>query len=127
MVKYRFDPSLPVISLFAKIKGEIIVKPKLALDTGATYIMIPWEIAEVLGLKPKLSKERIDIVTASSVEKAPLVILESITVLSMEVKNVKAIVHNLPSKSYVDGLLGLSFFRNFKFCVDLKKGILEIE
>ena len=127
MVKYKFDPHLPVIALYAKIEGKIAVKLKLALDTGSTYIMIPREIAEVLGLEPELSKERIDIVTASGIETAPLVTIKSITVLSIEVKNVKAVVHNLPSKSYVDGLLGLSFFKNFKLCIDLKKGILEIE
>ena len=127
MVKYKFNRDASVITLYTKIEGKIIVKPKLALDTGSTYMMIPWEIADVLGLRPEACKERIDIITASGVEKAPLVTLKSVTVLGKEVKKVKAVVHDLPQKSYVDGLLGLSFFRKFRFCLDFRKGILELD
>jgi len=35
--------------------------------------------------------------------------------------------NNLPEKSYVDGLLGLSFLRSFKVCLDFREGVLEIE
>ena len=31
----------------------------MALDTGATYTMIPWEIAEALGYQPQRSKEKV--------------------------------------------------------------------
>jgi predicted aspartyl protease len=31
----------------------------VALDTGAMYTMIPWEIAEALGYKPEMSKEKV--------------------------------------------------------------------
>ncbi|MGA1796657.1 MAG: TIGR02281 family clan AA aspartic protease [bacterium] len=127
MPRYRFDAKLPIITLYAKLEGKITVKPKLALDTGATYVMIPWEIAEVLGLEPELSGERVDIVTASGVEKVPLVTLKSVTVLGKEAKMVKAAIHDLPPRSYVDGLLGLSFLRNFKVSLDFRQGILEIE
>jgi len=47
----------------------------MALDTGATYTMIPLEIAEALGFEPAMSKRKVDVITASGVEKAPLVIL----------------------------------------------------
>ncbi|MBU2461581.1 retroviral-like aspartic protease family protein [bacterium] len=98
----------------------------MALDTGATYMMISWETAEVLGIKPELSRERVEIITASGVEKAPLVTLKSVTVFSKEAKEVKAVVHDLPPRSYVDGLLGLSFLKNFKFCIDFKEGVLDL-
>ncbi|MDI6811090.1 MAG: retropepsin-like aspartic protease [archaeon] len=127
MVKYRFDPSAPVITVYAEIEGEIIARPKMALDTGATYTMIPWDIAEVLGYKPELSKDRVPLVTASGVERAPLITLKSISVLGEDADNVQTVIHNLPEKSYVDGLLGLSFLRRFKICLDFRVGILEIE
>ena len=50
-----------------------IARPKMALDTGATYTMIPWDIAEVLGYDPGASKDRVSLITASGVEKAPLI------------------------------------------------------
>lgn len=126
MAKYHFPSAAPVIALFAKIEGKIIFEPKLALDTGATYCMIPWEIAETLGIRPELSKETVNIITASGVEKSPLVILKTVEALGKKVTNVKAVVHDLPPQSYVDGLLGLSFLRHFKISIDFQNGILEI-
>ncbi len=99
----------------------------MALDTGATYVMIPWEIAEILGHKPHLSKKRIDMTTASGVEKVPLITLKLVSVLGKKAANVPAVVHDLPPRSCVDGLLGLSFLKHFKTCQDFKKGILTID
>jgi len=56
-----------------------------------------------------------------------LVSFDSVRVLGKEAKNVKAIVHDLPAKSYVDGLLGLSFLRNFNVHLNFKEGTLEID
>jgi len=128
MVKHNFNVHSPIILLEPKIEGiEEVRTLKTALDTGATYVMIPWEIAEILGYEPELSKERINMTTASGVEKVPLITLNSVSVLGKKAENIKAIVHDLPPRSYVDGLLGLSFLRNFKLCLDFQKGILEIE
>ncbi len=128
MVKCNFNPKEPIISVNPKMEGiNEIKKVKMALDTGATYVLIPWEIAEALGYQPELSKERIDMTTVSGVEKVPLLIIKSISVFGKKAENVKVVVHDLPAKSYVDGLLGLSFFRNFRICLDFKQGILEID
>jgi len=128
MVKHDFDISAPIIVLEPEIEGCDSVRTlKVALDTGATYMMIPWEIAEVLGYNPELSKERIDMTTASGVEKVPLITLKSVSVLGMKAEDIKVAVHDLPQRSYVDGLLGLSFLKNFKICLDFRQGILEID
>lgn len=126
MKKISFDKELNVIILYCEIKiGDKIVRPKMALDTGATYVMIPWEIAETLGLKPELSKEKTEMITASGTEKVPLVNLDSVKVGGKEAKNVKAIIHDLPSKSYVDGLIGLSYLKNFNLFLNFKEGLIE--
>lgn len=128
MVKINFDPELNVIIFYVEIKvGDKIVRPKMALDTGATYCMIPWEIAETLGLEPEISKERTEMITASGIEKVPIVYLEKVNVAGKEIENIKTIVHDLPAKSYVDGLLGLSFLKNFDVHLNFKEGFLEIE
>jgi clan AA aspartic protease (TIGR02281 family) len=128
MVKYRFDPHAPVIVLSVTTEGEDIEKMiEMALDTGATYTMIPWEVAEVLGYDPGASRDRVPLITASGVEKVPLITLKSISVLGKDADNVQTVVHNLPEKSYVDGLLGLSFLRRFKICLNFQNGVLEIE
>ena len=123
----NIDLKKPVIILDAIIKGRFIETAKLALDTGASNVMIPWRIAKALGFNPEMSNEKTEVITASGTEFAPIIILDSVKVLGNEVKNVRAIVHNLPSKSYVDGLLGLSFLKNFNVKLNFKEGTLEIE
>jgi len=110
-----------LISAFGRYKLNI------ALDTGATFTMIPWDIAERLGYDPTRSAERIIITTASSIEKAPLITVERMKVLNVEVANVKVVVHDLPPKSRVDGLLGLSFLKHFDINLYFKEGFLEFK
>jgi len=128
MVEHKFNINKPVIALWVRVESEKTKEDILmALDTGATYMMLPWEIAEILGHEPHLSKERIDMTTASDIEKVPLITLKSVNVLGKKAANVPAVVHDLPSRSCVDGLLGLSFLKHFKICQDFKKGILTID
>lgn len=127
MGKINFDKEQNVIVVYVEIKvKDKIVRPKMALDTGATYTMIPWDIAEALGLQPEISRERTEMITASGIEKVPIVSLDKVNVAGKEIENIKAIVHDLPAKSYVDGLLGLSFLRNFNINLNFKEGFLEI-
>lgn len=126
-MKYSFDPESPIIVMEVELEGEeVIERVKMALDTGATYTMIPWKMAEVLGLRPEISERKVKITTASGVEAAPIIVVNSISCASKSVKNVEGIVHDLPERSHVDGLLGLSFLRRFKVCIDFKEGVLEI-
>jgi len=48
MAKLNFDRQSPVITIDITLESERGIKRriKVALDTGATYTMIPWEIAE---------------------------------------------------------------------------------
>lgn len=95
MATLKFDKEVSVIVVYVKIKAQdIVLEPKMALDTGATYVMISWDMAEKLGLKPELSRERIETVTASGVEKVPLVELPYVSVLGKEARNIKAIVYD---------------------------------
>ena len=130
MTKINFDSNANVNVIVVDVYIENKEKQKkirMALDTGATYIMIPWEVSESLGLEPEISKERIETITASGVEKVPLVELPLIRVGKTEVKSAKAMVHDLPAKSYVDGLLGLNFLRNFELYINFKGGYFEIK
>jgi clan AA aspartic protease (TIGR02281 family) len=128
MSRFRFDTEAPVIALTILLEGKGNSKQKIrmALDTGATYTMIPWKTAEVLGLEPELCKERIEIITASGVEKAPLVTLKSMVVLGKRIEEVDAVIHDLPPKSYVDGLLGVKSLAELKLKIDFSEGVLEV-
>ena len=109
IVEISFDIDCPVMIVEITLEG-MSTKKKIScvLDTGATMTLIPWEIAYALGYDPHLSKEKIGVITASGTEYAPLIPLQSLSCLGMKKCYIPAIVHNLPSRSYVDGLLGLN-------------------
>lgn len=127
MAKIEFDPSISVVLVKVTITGRYSQTVHVALDTGATYTMIPWEIAEALGYAPEVAKDRIRITTASGTEKVPLINVDSFAVKGATVSNLKVAVHDLPETSRVDGLLGLNFLRNFHLSLDFHKGIIELD
>ncbi len=88
--------------------------------------MIPWEIAEALGYKPEISKEKITLITASGVESAPIIKVKKVNFYGEIIENVSVVCHDLPPKSYVVGLLGASFLKHFKVIIDYRNGLLEI-
>jgi len=127
MSEFQLQRDVPVITAYARLANTQVRRLLMALDTGATYTMIPWDIAEALGYEPAISGRNVDIITASGVHKAPLITLSSITALGKEAKNVDCVVHDLPQASRVEGLLGLSFLRNFAVLLDFRKGLLRID
>ena len=84
-------------------------------------------MAEVLGLKPEVPERKVDITTASGVVSVPLLAVKSLSFGTMSANDVEVVVHDLPERSRLDGLLGLSFLRHFKLFLDFKEGVLEIE
>ncbi len=98
----------------------------MALDTGATFVMIPWDVAERLGYDPKGSQKQVSITTASTVEEVPVITIEEFNVLGHSMRNVKVVVHDLPPTSRVDGLFGLNFLNNFNLKLMFKNGYLEL-
>jgi clan AA aspartic protease (TIGR02281 family) len=122
----RLDPNAPIIIVSVEIGGESGSKlVDMALDTGATYVMIPWQVAEALGHDPAVSTRRVNLTTASSVEIAPLITLRWVRALDQEFTDVDAACHDLPPGSRVQGLLGLSFLKYFDVDLHFLRGVLE--
>jgi len=63
----------------------------------------PCDIAEAIGYEPAYSKKKVTIITASGVEKAPLIVVDKIGVLGKEARDVECVVHDLPEASRIDG------------------------
>lgn len=122
----KFNPQLSSIILDTYLEGKIKLHVKFVLDTGASYVVLPWWIAGGLGLAID-PKNLVSTTTASSVENVPYTTIPKVTVLDKTVKNVPCIIKDLPQESGVDGLLGLSFLRNFYLSLDFTKGILRLE
>jgi len=98
----------------------------MVLDTGATYSMMPWFIAEELGYDPASTKKRIAIQTANGQIHVPMITIDSVRVIGKTVEHCDMLVHNLPESSRVDGLIGLNFLKQFKLTIDFKEGILTL-
>lgn len=122
----KFNPRSSSILLDTYLEGKIGLNLKFVLDTGASFVVLPWRIATNLGLNIN-PNNLVLTTTASAVESVPFSSIPKVTVLDKTVQGVACIIKDLPSESGVDGLLGLSFLRNFKLYLDFKKGIIRLE
>ncbi|MDI6793833.1 MAG: retropepsin-like aspartic protease [bacterium] len=121
------DADSGLIVLSVEVKGkEGRGRVKMALDTGCTLTIIPWDIAIACGCDPARSRETIRMVTGSGIEFAPVVTLESLKAMGKEVRKLKVACHNLPEESLVDGLLGLNFLSRFNLLIKFRESVLEL-
>lgn len=128
MGQLTFDLRHNVIVLRAKCEshGGRAAYVRMALDTGASLTVLPWSTAEALGWDPVRSVRRVPFMTGSGMEAAPLLTAEAIEVLGVRVEHVPVLCHDLPQRSLVDGLLGLSFLRHCRLALDFGAGLLEL-
>lgn len=122
----RFDPDSYSIIVKARLKSRVAEIANLVLDTGASYVVLPWRLVNTIGIVID-PKKTLQITTATTIETVPKVNIPEISVFGKTIKSVEAIVKDLPPEAPVDGLLGLSFLRNFKLTIDFKKGLLSLE
>lgn len=119
------------------------VRVKLVLDSGAGIVVLTRRVADKLELDvEKLKKSKIQVADGRYAETG-LITLESFKVENaepadadkakkpgVEIKNVESCVllEELPDQNKaVDGLLGMSFLRNFKFNADYNNGTVIFE
>lgn len=126
MSQLKFDLSSPSIIVSADIKADFPTTAKLILDTGASYVVLPYDLVSRIGI-PIDPKNTVRLTSVSTVETISKIIIPEMRVLGKRVKNVEAIVKDLPPETPADGLLGLSFLKHFKLTVDFKKGLLKLE
>ena len=102
---------LLVYAILTGPKGRTMLR--LALDTGASYTMLPPEKLALVGYAPHAATKTIEILTASGTEWTPVVAVASLRFLSCEAKHLQVVSHALPPTSPVEGLLGLNALDGF--------------
>ena len=104
------------------------VTTSLVLDTGASTIMLRRHVADKLGIKLDKPDAKVTLANGKTVD-AKQVTLRSVKVQDSEAFNVGAVILMEEDNGLgaADGLLGMSFLRNFSFKIDqkYKKLILE--
>ena len=104
------------------------VTASLVLDTGASTIMLRRHVADKLGIKLDKPDAKVTLANGKTVD-AKQVTLRSVKVQDSEAFNVGAVILMEEDNGLgaADGLLGMSFLKNFSFKIDqkYKKLILE--
>jgi len=127
-VKRRFDSKDGLVKLPVRVYGPAgRMLLNMALDTGATRTLIRWEPLMELGYDPAAVRSRVQMLTASSEEFAPLVQTDKIAALGRERFGMAVLCHDLPEETGVDGLLGLDFLRDSKLTLDFREGIIGLK
>ncbi|MBI3317778.1 MAG: clan AA aspartic protease [Candidatus Omnitrophica bacterium] len=127
MPSLPLDPQARRILLRAKIvgpRGKRIVP--LILDTGASITTLSHEAALDIGCDPARATRRTEIMTASSVERVPLIVIPLMEVLGHRLRNLEVVCHDLPPVSPVVGLLGLNFLKHFDLHLNFRSRTLEL-
>jgi hypothetical protein len=81
-VSFQLDPKAGLILVKTKLygpRGDTVVN--LALDTGATWTLVSWETAVLVGYDPALVQQRTAITTGSGVEYCPKLTLDRVEAL----------------------------------------------
>jgi len=126
-LRYPFDSKAGIILVKTKVYGpggDAIVN--LALDTGATWTLVSWETAVLVGYDPASIQQRTAITTGSGIEYCPKLNLLKVEALGKSVNGLEVLCHTLPPTSRVDGLLGLNFLRRFNMSLNFKQGYISI-
>jgi clan AA aspartic protease (TIGR02281 family) len=106
------------------------VKAALILDTGATLVVIKENIAKQLGIDPAVLKDEMKLKLADGRESVVKhTVLESISVQGVEAQNVDVAVLSADVQDIAlkDGLLGMTYLKNFSFKIDQKNKKLTLE
>ena len=116
------------IRLTALLEGKVEVS--LVLDTGASFVVLRRSVAEKLGINLDNAQPDSRLIVADGRQvNAKRIILKSIKVEDVEAQNVEACImlDDFQGPGFGDGLLGMSFLRNFSFKVDYKERKLTLE
>ena len=114
----------PIVIVKGILNGR--VPADFLVDTGAGLSMISRNSAKELGIDLNRSLPTIPLQTLGDTIHVPLVVLESIEVGGMQVKNITVAVYDSPILGK-PGLLGLNFLKHFRVEVDFKEGFLLLE
>ncbi|MCB4757316.1 MAG: retropepsin-like domain-containing protein [Elusimicrobia bacterium] len=114
MPRFKLYSNQPVLYCQAELrKGKRVAILTTALDTGATFTMVPNEAFLRIGINPINSKRRVRVTTGSSIVFARILTVPSFRALGHELKNFDVVCYDIPSESSIEGLIGLNFLRHF--------------
>jgi clan AA aspartic protease (TIGR02281 family) len=136
--KAKAEDLKPKQVLVSRESGHIYVQARLndkipaelLLDTGASLVLLSSEIGRRLGIDKDRESNIIKMQVADGRQvNAKYVLLDSLKVQGVEVKKVDAAVllDEAAGINFKDGLLGMSFLKNFNFKIDQSSNRIILE
>ena len=125
--KFEFESETDVIIVNATIQNKY--KLRLALDTAATHSTIDSNVLYFTGYELKNSRGKLEIETANGIIIVERFSIKNFECLGILKNNFEIQVYDFLSHGIVsdyDGVLGLDFFKDNKFCIDLNRKEITI-
>ncbi len=97
---------------------------QLLIDTGASLTMLTPNVLEQRGIRYQNTGRVRVFNTANGPVRAPIYILDSLSVGDWQVNQLEVGILDLSGSSNVDGLLGMNFLRHFQFFIDQNEALL---
>ncbi len=125
----RFDPNDELIIVNARIwtaQGRF-ADLRLAFDTGSSETLVMPEYTDALGYNPRHGEAITVIRSAIGEERGYMLRVARFTTLGFTIPNFRIHVHDLPDGYGIDGILGLSFLRQFNYEIRSAEGRVVVE
>ncbi len=98
----------------------------LLIDTGASLTMIKAEVFERFSVDYIKSDQSRLFTTANGSVRAPVHIVESLTIGDWQVQELEVGVLAMGNEPHIDGLLGMNFLKHFQFFIDQNQAQLRL-
>jgi hypothetical protein len=119
----RFDPSDTLIIITARIWGPLgDDQVSLAFDTAATQTHVVPEFLDQIGYGPQHGDRITSITSAIGDEPGYMMPVTRFSALGFTLTNFRIHVHDLPDTLGIQGLLGLSFLKQFDYEIRSAEG-----
>jgi predicted aspartyl protease len=124
----RFNPTGDLIFVSGRIwgrKGQL-ASLRLVLDTGSSESIIAPEVLDQIGYTPREGEAMTVIRSAVGRETGYLIRVARFASFGFEASDFLVHAHDLPEGYGIDGLIGLSFLRQFNYEVRSREGRLLV-
>lgn len=128
-VQIRFDAAGTLVRVpCVARRGRRRVRLRMALDSGATYVVIARSRLAALGYDLEAESGSVSLVTGTKPHAAPLAVLDSFGVHDCEERQVECAAYTMPAECHLDGVIGLNYLRRFRRVTpDFGRSVVRLE
>jgi predicted aspartyl protease len=125
----RFNPGRDLIFVSGRVwgrKGQL-ASLRLVLDTGSSESIIAPEVLDQIGYNPREGEALTVIRSAVGREPGYLIRVARFACLGFEATDFRVHAHDLPEGYGIDGLIGVSFLRQFNYEIRSSEGRILVD